>query len=158
MYRHQAIRVIMEQVNDEIVVSNIGDPSKEAYHIRDRPENFYMLGSMGCALAIGIGIAYARPDLVVKVISGDGSALMGLSTMALHKKMGLNNLSHYILDNNAHATTGGQPTCSDAVDFSRLAPNTCVFKIANDKGDSERIPLTPIQIQRRFKNAIYNLQ
>jgi len=140
-----------------VVVASNGMVSRDLFWACDRDLNFYMMGSMGCALAIGIGIAHARPDLKVKVISGDGSALMGLNTFALHNKMRLYNLSHYILDNNAHSTTGGQPTCSDAVDFSRLAPKTYVIKIANQKGNSARIPLKPVDIQRRFKDAINNL-
>jgi len=158
MKRITAIRKIMRRTNGKtIVVSSNGMVSRDLFWSCDRPSNFYMLGSMGCALAIGIGIAYTRPDLKVVVISGDGSALMSLNTMALHNKLKLKNLTHYILDNNAHATTGGQPTCSDAVDFASLAPNTKVMKIANEKGKSERIPLKPVDIQRRFKNAICNM-
>ena len=158
MKRITAIRKIMRNISSRtVVVASNGMVSRDLFWSCDRDLNFYMMGSMGCALAIGVGIAYARPDLMVKVISGDGSAMMSLNTMALHKKMGLVNLTHIILDNNAHATTGGQPTCSDVVDFKSLAPRTIVWKIANEKGKSARIPIKPIDIQRRFKDAICNL-
>ncbi len=152
--RADAISTIMQPVNDEVVISSTGMICRELYQIKDRPRNFYMMGSMGMALAIGIGIACTRPDLKVIVISGDGSALMGLSTMVLHNKLGLPNLKHYILDNNCHATTGGQATCSDAVDFEKMAPNTFVIKVTGEKGDAPRIPLRPPEITRRFREAI----
>ena len=108
---------------------------------------------MGCALAIGLGIAINSRHKVI-VISGDGEVLMSLGTLALHKKLHPKNLKHYILDNSCCSTTGGQPTCSNVINFSRLAPNTVVFKISKEKGDAPRISLSPKQIMRRFKNAI----
>jgi thiamine pyrophosphate-dependent acetolactate synthase large subunit-like protein len=158
MKRIDAIRLIMNTISDELVIVSNGMISREVFYVCDRPQNFYMLGSMGCALAIGIGVAYTRPDLKVVVISGDGAALMGLSTFVLHKKLGLPNLTHYILDNNCHATTGGQKTASDAVDFEALAPNTKRILVSREQGEAPRIPLHPIQIKRRFMDAIYNKQ
>lgn len=154
MTRKEAIQIIMEHVINEVIIASNGMISREVYQIKDRPLNFYMLGSMGAALGIGLGIAYSRPDLKIVVISGDGSALMSLGTIILHKKLGLQNLYHFILDNNCHASTGGQLTCSDCVDFERLAPNTYSVKVSNEIGDAPRVPLTPKEITERFKNAV----
>lgn len=79
---------------------------------------------------------------------------MSLGTLALHKKLNPKNLKHYILDNNCHSSTGGQPTCSDVIDFSKIAPNTEVIRVSKEKGDAPRIPLSPRQIKERFKNAV----
>ena len=57
MDRIEALKVISEILSDELVVCNIGIPSKELYSVKDRPENFYMLGSMGLASSIGLGLA-----------------------------------------------------------------------------------------------------
>jgi len=154
MTRIEAIQEIMSNITNEIIIVSNGMISREVYVIKDRPRNFYMLGSMGAALGIGIGIAYARPDLKVIVISGDGAALMSLGTLILHRKLGLSNLRHFILDNNCYATTGGQPTCSDCVDFESLAPNTYAIKVSGEIGDAPRVPLTPEEITVRFKNAL----
>lgn len=153
MKRIDAIRKIMKNVKTEVVISSTGMISRELYAVRDRPRNFYIQGSMGSALGIGLGIAINSKHKVI-VISGDGEVLMSLGTLALHKKLKLKNLKHYILDNNCHSSTGGQPTCSDVVDFSRLAPSTIVIKVSKEKGDAKRIPLSPKQITRRFKRAI----
>lgn len=153
MKRIEAIRRIMKNVKDEIVVSSTGMISRELYAVRDRPRNFYIEGSMGCALGVGLGIAINSKHKVI-VISGDGSVLMSLGTLVLHKKLDPKNLKHYILNNSCHASTGGQATCSSAIDFSKLAPNTEVIKVSKEKGHSPRIPLSPKQITRRFMDAI----
>jgi thiamine pyrophosphate-dependent acetolactate synthase large subunit-like protein len=152
MKRIDVIKKIMKNVKDEIVISSTGMISRELYATKDRPRNFYMEGSMGCALGIGLGIAINSKHKVI-VISGDGAALMSLGTFVLHKKLNPKNLKHYILDNNCHSSTGGQPTCSDAIDFT-LFPNTEVIRISKEKGDAPRIALSPKRLKRRFKNAI----
>lgn len=154
MRRIEAIRKIVEDLKgDELIVSSTGMISRELYAVKDRPGNFYMEGSMGSALGIGLGIAINSPHKVI-VISGDGACLMSLGTLVLHKELDPKNLKHYILDNNCHATTGGQITCSGAVDFSKLAPNTVVIKVSNERGDAPRIPLPPKQILKRFMEFI----
>jgi thiamine pyrophosphate-dependent acetolactate synthase large subunit-like protein len=158
MLRSEAISMIMQNITDEVVITSTGMISREVFQVRDRPRNFYMMGSMGCALGIGIGIAYMRPDLEVVVVSGDGAALMSLGTIVLMNRLKLPNLQHFILDNNCHATTGCQPTCSDAVDFEKLSVNTIVAKVSPGKGDAPRISLRPEQIKERFMDAICDVQ
>lgn len=153
MKRIDAIKKIIKDVKDEIVISSAGMISRELYAVKDRPRNFYMLGSMGCALGVGLGIAINSKHKVI-VISGDAAALMSMGTLALHRKLNPENLMHYILDNNCHSSTGGQPTCSDIIDFSKIAPNTKVIKIEKGKGSAPRITLSPKQIMKRFKNAV----
>ena len=153
MKRIDAIKKIVESLTDEVVISSTGMISRELYVASDRPRNFYMFGSMGSALAIGLGVAVNSNHKVI-VISGDASALMSLGTLALHKKLNPKNLKHYILDNNCSSSTGGQVTCSDAVNFSNLAPYTEVIEVDTEKGSAPRIPLSPKEIAKRFKNAI----
>jgi thiamine pyrophosphate-dependent acetolactate synthase large subunit-like protein len=93
------------------------------------------------------------------VISGDGACLMSLGTLALHKQFvlkGMTNLSHIIIDNNCHNSTGGQKTCSSEVDFMEIGPEkyTHVFNTVSGKTEAPRISLTCEEITRRFKDAI----
>ncbi|MCZ6743571.1 MAG: thiamine pyrophosphate-dependent enzyme, partial [Alphaproteobacteria bacterium] len=67
----------MEAITDELVVCNIGHPAQELFVIRDRPENFYMLGSMGLASSIGLGLAMSQDKKVV-VLEGDGAVAMNM--------------------------------------------------------------------------------
>ena len=150
MKRKSAINCIMRTVKkDTVVITSTGMISREVYQTKDRDLNFYMQGSMGNALAIGIGIALNTNKKVV-VISGDGAALMSLGTSVLFDGLNLPNLVHYILDNNCHATTGGQPTCSRYADFG----HSIKWLVSNEKGDAPRIPLSPKQITERFRNAL----
>ena len=75
MKRIEAIALAAEaaQAEGALLISNIGFPSRELFSVKDRPENFYMLGSMGLASSIGLGLALARPGRNVIVLDGDGS-------------------------------------------------------------------------------------
>ena len=102
------------------VVATTGKCGRELYTIGDESRNFYMVGSMGSASAIGLGIAL-NSERPVTVLDGDGAALMRLGTMATIGRTQAKNLTHIILDNQAHDSTGGQPTGSETVDFAAIA-------------------------------------
>ena len=80
MARYEAIKDIMENIDEELVICNIGFPSRELYEIDDRSKNFYMIGSMGLASSIGLGLALAHPYDDIVVIDGDGSLLMNMGS------------------------------------------------------------------------------
>ena len=121
MRRYEAVREIMKCVDHELVVCNLGNPSEELFALQDRPENFYMLGSMGLASSIGLGIAMATPKKVL-VLEGDGALLMNLGTLAT---IGANKPPNYILaviDNGAYGSTGFQDTfTSGETDLQKVA-------------------------------------
>lgn len=119
MRRIDIIREIARR--DWLIVANIGYPSRELYAAADRPGNFYMLGSMGLASSIGLGIAVSQPGPVC-VIDGDGSVLMNLGTLATIAHHGLPNLCLVIVDNKVYGSTGGQPTYAGAAaDLAAIA-------------------------------------
>ena len=97
---------------DALLICNIGYPSRELFSVRDRPENFYMLGSMGLASSIGLGLALARPEKRVMVLDGDGSLLMNLGSLASIAHHAPENYLLVILDNCCYGSTGSQPTCT----------------------------------------------
>mgnify|MGYP001559255769 CR=1 FL=1 len=144
----EAIEKIMSEVTDEYVICSLGYISREVYRAKDRSKNMYILGGMSCALAFGLGLAYSRPDLRVKVISGEGATLMGLNTVALYDHLNLPNIKHYILDNDCYASTGGQKTCPFNVSDRHI-----VIKCGKTS-DAPRIPLTCQQIKERFIESI----
>ena len=88
---------------------------------RDRDECFYMIGSMGLAASIGLGIALAQPRRRVLVLDGDGNVLMNLGTLATIAATRPPNLLHVCFDNSAHASTGAQATVSDRVRLEEVA-------------------------------------
>lgn len=106
--RYEAIRIIAESLTDEAVIANIGVPSKELYAVRDRALNFYMLGSMGQATPIGLGVAL-RTKRETIVLEGDSSLLMG-SCLPTVATMAPKNLTIICLDNGTCGSTGDQPT------------------------------------------------
>ena len=114
MKRIEAISLAAESAAAQkaLLISNIGFPSRELFSVKDRPENFYMLGSMGLASSIGLGLALARPERKVMVLDGDGSVLMNLGTLATIAHYAPENYQLVILDNCCYGSTGSQPTCT----------------------------------------------
>jgi thiamine pyrophosphate-dependent acetolactate synthase large subunit-like protein len=98
-----------------------GYVSRAGCAARDRPECFYMIGSMGLAASIGLGLALAQPRRRVLVLDGDGNVLMNPGALASIAAAGPRNLLHLCLDNHAHASTGAQPTISGRVRIEELA-------------------------------------
>jgi sulfopyruvate decarboxylase subunit beta len=102
---------IMQEVarRDWLIVANIGYPSRELFAAADRAGNFYMLGSMGLASSIGLGLAVSQRARVC-VVDGDGSVLMNLGSLATIAHHAPDNFCLVIVDNKAYGSTGGQPT------------------------------------------------
>ena len=110
------------------VVATTGKTGRELFTLEDRPQQLYQVGSMGCASAMGLGIALnsSRPVLV---LDGDGAALMKLGTMATIGAHAPGTLIHVLLDNGMHDSTGGQATVSPNVDFAAVA-QACGYPVA----------------------------
>ena len=118
--RREAIEALAPYLRDALVFGTTGYISRELYGLADRPANFYMQGSMGHALALGLGAALARPQRRVVVLDGDGAVLMHLGTCATVGGIAPPNLVHVVLDNGTYESTGGQRTTSSTVDWSAL--------------------------------------
>jgi thiamine pyrophosphate-dependent acetolactate synthase large subunit-like protein len=137
--RFRAIQKILEQVKDEdLVLTTTGMVSREAFVAKDRPGNFYMLGSMGLLSSFGLGLALLRPERRVWVLEGDGSALMSMGTLALIPTEAPRNLVHIILDNEAYESTGGQSSISSAVDLAEVA-QSCGYPGVHKTHDLESL-------------------
>ena len=134
--RREALSAILEATppEDTVLIASTGYTGRELFALEDRPNHFYMVGSMGCASAFGTGLALARPDLHVVVIDGDGAALMRLGNFALVGHAACPNLTHIVLDNQMHESTGGQSTLSPGVDFAGVAAG-CGYARANRAGN-----------------------
>lgn len=91
------------------MVCNIGIPSQELHAIDDQPTNFYMLGTMGLASSIGLGVALVQDKKVIS-IDGDGSVLTNLGTLPTIANNVADNFILLIIDNGSYGSTGDQPT------------------------------------------------
>lgn len=109
MIRSEILKDIAPILKGRLVVCNIGIPSQELHAIQDQPSNFYMLGTMGLASSIGLGLALAQPKPVI-VIDGDGSVLTNLGTLPTIGNNCPDNYILMIIDNGSYGSTGDQPT------------------------------------------------
>jgi phosphonopyruvate decarboxylase len=108
-------------VDSTVVLASTGFCGRELYALDDRPNQLYMVGSMGCVMPLALGLALARPDLHVVALDGDGAALMRMGAFATLGAYGPANLTHLLLDNGSHDSTGGQSTVSAHVSFAGVA-------------------------------------
>lgn len=121
MTTREAIGVLAGELKEEPVVCTTGFTCRDVQACGDRPGNFYMIGSMGVAASMGLGIALSKPKARVVVFDGDGSVLMGLGVLAMVGSLKPANLVHVVFDNEVFASTGKQPTYSATVPLDRLA-------------------------------------
>lgn len=118
--RAEAMRRILDRCGEAAVVSTTGYASRELASY-DSARHFPMQGSMGFALGIGLGLTRAATDRKVVVIDGDGALIMRLGSLATAGHLKPAGLVHFVLDNGAYASTGGQATVSRNVDFAAAA-------------------------------------
>lgn len=121
--RQQALQRVIARtpVESTVVLASTGFCGRELYAIDDRSNQLYMVGSMGCVTPFALGLALSRPDLQVVALDGDGAALMRMSAFATLGAYAPANLTHVLLDNGAHDSTGGQATVSPQVSFAGVA-------------------------------------
>ena len=138
--RQEALREVVARTSptSTVVLASTGFCGRELYAIDDRPNQLYMVGSMGCIVPLALGLALARPDLQVIALDGDGAALMRLGAFATVGAYGPPNLWHLLLDNGVHDSTGAQATVSPNVAFAEIAA-ACGYAAALDTDTLGRI-------------------
>jgi len=182
MKRYDVLQEIAPFLDNKLVICNIGIPSKELYDIRDRNKNFYMLGSMGLASSISLGLALAKPKEKIWCIEGDGALLMNLGSLSTITKENPQNLTLILIDNHAYGSTGNQEThtkyktrldeiakgCGfesvyrlekreEIKPFFSELKDGCHFILIEAKPGNKKlknIPLKAIKIKKRFMKSI----
>ena len=177
MQRRDAIKKIMNSIEKELIICNIGFPSRELYDILDRDENFYMIGSMGLASSIGLGLALAKPDRDIVVIDGDGALLMNMGSLVTINACKPKNLTWIVINNGAYGSTGNQETYAKDLNLSEIASsvglksykfeeidlkeiiddsecNLVEFNCEPGNSTAPIIEMTPEAIKKRFMNII----
>jgi phosphonopyruvate decarboxylase len=120
--RHDMLTAIRAaDSGQDVLVATTGYMGRELYALGDRANQLYMVGSMGCAVSLALGIALTQPRRRVIAIDGDGAALMRLGALSTVGYQRPDNLVHIVIDNGQHESTGGQATVSPHVDFCAIA-------------------------------------
>src|SRR5947199_3692909 len=108
-------RLLAKLKHEEAVIGGIGNTNFDLWAAGHRPQNFYMLGSMGLAFPIALGVALAQPKRRVFALEGDGSLLMQMGCLATIATQAPKNLTMIVMDNGVYQITGAQPTPAAAV-------------------------------------------
>ena len=182
MIRKEAISIVVKKIGDHPVISANGLISRDLFEICDRNSNFYMIGSMGLASSIGLGVALKNTKRQIFVFDGDGNILMNLGSLITIGMTEPKNLVHVIFDNSSHESTGGQPTATNKIQLGKIAksanykvfqvktknqlvkilkkikivpgPIMVIVKIEKSRVISKRINIEPIKIKNRFMNSL----
>jgi len=134
----EPLKVLSGVRGDEVVV--MSESTRQDWPpLSTRPElDISITGSMSKGSSFGLGLALARPDVRVWVLDTDGALLMNLGSLVTIARAKPRNLVHFLYDNGAYDTTGGQPTPGTGmVDFERMAldagyPRACTFTRLED--------------------------
>jgi len=180
LIRKAAISTVVKKIGNHPIISANGFISRDLFEVCDKSSNFYMIGSMGLASSIGLGVALKNPRKSVFIFDGDGNVLMNLGSLTTIASQKPKNLIHIVFDNSIHESTGGQPTNSNFVNIEKIAkacnynhtftartennflkilhkikklkgPIMIVVKIQQSKGKkSKRVNILPVEIKERF--------
>jgi phosphonopyruvate decarboxylase len=181
--RLAALTAARKPVGAEPLVHANGYICRESFAVGDRPQNFYMIGSMGLASAIGLGLSLARPPRATVVFDGDGNLLMNFGILAMVGGLRPRRFVHVVFDNEVYGSTGNQMSPSRGVRLDRVAaaagyrssvavteasdvegavhqalsadgPHFVLAKVTTEEADVPRIPYTPAEIRDRFRSSV----
>jgi sulfopyruvate decarboxylase subunit beta len=134
--QYECTQIVLNHATEETaVVSNLGVASRILGGMDDRMRNFYMRGAMGCTTPTGFGLAVTA-DVPVTVLEGDGSLLMSLGCLSTVATYDPSNLTIVVWNNETYATTGGQPSASETLDFADVARG-CGLEATNVSNTSD---------------------
>lgn len=134
-------RLVAKLKHEEAVIGGIGNTNFDLWAAGHRPQNWYMLGSMGLAFPIALGVALAQPKRRVFGLEGDGSLLMQLGTLSTIATLAPKNLTMVVMDNGIYQITGAQPTPAATADLVAIAQASGLANStwAADEEDFERL-------------------
>jgi phosphonopyruvate decarboxylase len=181
--RLDAIAAARKGLGREPVIHANGYMCRESFSLGDRPENFYMVGSMGLASAIGLGFSLTNPDTPTVVLDGDGNLLMNLGILPLAAALHPRRFVHIVFDNEVYGSTGSQRSITTEIRLDRMAeaagyrtvaavteadeiteavrtaldsdgPHFILAKVTAEEAEAPRIPHTPHQLRDRFRASV----
>lgn len=176
-------RLVAKLKHEEAVIGGIGNTNFDLWAAGHRPQNWYMLGSMGLAFPIALGVALAQPKRRVFGLEGDGSLLMQLGALSTIATLAPKNLTMIVMDNGIYQITGAQPTpaaasadlvaiaqasgltnstwAADEEDFERLIDQsltasgpTLIGVRIDDKPGTGATKRDPVQLREHFMRGI----
>lgn len=182
MIRKDAVKLIADEIGNSPIIAANGFMSRDLFETKEKENNFYMIGSMGLASSIGLGVSLKNPRKKVYVFDGDGNILMNLGSLITISSLKPKNFVHIVFDNGIHESTGGQPTNSRQVNLETIAKASkiktykistknqikkTISKVKNHSGPifihvkiekggnkSMRVDISPKNIKKRFMRSL----
>ncbi|MBN1649075.1 MAG: phosphonopyruvate decarboxylase [Spirochaetales bacterium] len=134
--KEEAIEIIVSALGrNDLIVSTTGKTSRELFEIREKRKeshsgDFLVVGSMGHASQIALGIALEKPEKRIYCLDGDGAFFMHMGSVAVNASVKAENLKHIVFNNGAHDSVGGQPTVGNSLSIKDIAVSCGIEKAA----------------------------
>lgn len=120
--RREVVASLLKDRGDLLVVTGLGSASYDVMAAGDHDGNYYLWAAMGSAAMVGLGLATAKPDRSVVVVTGDGELMMGFGALATIGIRRPANLTLAVLDNGHFGETGLQEShAGRGVEIDRVA-------------------------------------
>ena len=137
MRRLDATKLLLEHIDQQPIVSNLGPTTDELWHVGDRNRNFYTYGGMGLCSSIALGIALSTNEKVIS-LDGDGSLLMNMGTIATIGREQPANLIVVVWDNERWSQTGHQIShTAMGTDLEKVAQSCSIPRTATVSTEEE---------------------
>ncbi len=144
------VRIVQHLSSNDAIISTTGKTSRELFETRihrsEKPCDFYTVGSMGYASAIGLGISLLHKGKII-ILDGDGAMLMHLGNLTTIGHYLPSRYYHICIDNQSHESTGGQPTVSETVKFPQIAQSVGYRAIYRAETQTELEQILPTFFQ-----------
>lgn len=138
MIRRECLELMAPLMTDQLVLSSQSGQRIEWFHLTPQHEGNLLVGMMGCATGVGMGLALALPHRRVIVLESDGSVLLSLFNLPTLGNLNLNNLTVLVFDNEVYSgSTMSEPTAT--------AGNTDIAGIARASGIENAVTVDDIE-------------
>ncbi len=137
--RRIAVPEVIGNPADFLIIAGLSGSAKDIGALTNESPNAYLLGgAMGAAIPMGLGLALARPDRSVLVVSGDGEFLMNSGSLATVGYIQPRNLSLLCIDNGCYGETGNQSSVtSHSTDLEVIAKGSGINLTSTVKDKSQ---------------------
>lgn len=137
--REVVIPKLIPNPMEYLIIAGLGGTARDTTRLTDAGSNLYTLGgAMGAAAMMGLGLALARPDKKVLVVTGDGELLMSVGSLAAIAVINPPNLSIVCVDNGHYGETGYQTSHTGrGVDLEAIAKGSGIKVTATVQSEGD---------------------
>ncbi|MBI07366.1 MAG: aldehyde dehydrogenase [Rhodospirillaceae bacterium] len=155
LLRRDLVAELLGRRGNSLVIAGLGSAAWDCAAVKNNPLDFPLWGAMGNAAMIGLGLALARPERRVLVVTGDGDMAMGLGSLATIGSQRPENLALLVLDNERHGETGMQKShTAGALDLAGVAKSCGFGRVSLVRDEAAWVDSLPLLLEAPGPTAV----